>query len=687
MPTGDYLAGAAVFAAMLAGTSAAGALITRRRLPWLSGAPQVLAVGIAITLAILVVHLVPGILGLLSREAVLVATAMLVLVALRVPAAGALDADAAFPAPAEDRSAWVPALIALAFTATFAVAMATDQAVLAPGSVDVLNFHLPGVGAWIQSGSIWGIENYLADLAPGNYPNNGDVVLLAAVLPWSNDFLSHLSIYPYWALAGVSVYALATEMQAPRPPAVVAGCLMVAIPVVAIPALVQSFPDAVLLASFGTGVLFLVRHHRNGRTAELVLGGLALGVAFGTKWYGVSSVAVVFAVWAGASLLARRPPLTAARQGAALIGLVTLAGGIWLLRNWIGSGNPFFPVALRPLGIEIFDAPRDFIREGFGFTIADYADDPQVWADAILPQYRDALAGAGILLVAGLLACVASLGVRRAARGATAAVAVAAIGLALAYSFTPYTAAGLPGDPVLVGADSRYLMPALLVIAPLAAVTAGLARWGPLVFGLVALPALYDAIRLSSDGSNSGAVLEAGQWLRGAGVVALTLVAAWALHRLEIRRAALGRALAVAGATPLLAGIVFAGNEVQQRFNETRYIGGDPTTDFLLTEAPSGNRVGLVGSWDDAGIAPPLPAFGPRYENEVEYVGEYVEGTQRRYPGQAEFTGALDEGDYDYLVIGRGRPPKPFVKEERWAQAAGFERVVASDRLALYRAR
>jgi len=693
MPTGDYLEGAAVFALMLAGTSAAAALICRRRLPWLHGAPRLLALGVSTTLGILAVHMLPGTLGLLSRGAVLATTALLALATTLVPATRSPEAPgvrATPPPPAVGRGSWVAAVIGAAFTITFGLAMAIDQAVLAPGSVDVLNFHLPGVGAWMQSGSIWGVENFLADVAPGNYPNSGDVVLLAAVLPWSNDFLSHLSIYPFWALAGVAVYALATELRAPRPAAISAACLLLTIPVVAIPALVQSFPDAMLLASFGTGLLFLLRHYRSGATAELVLAALALGLAFGTKWYGVSSVAVVFAVWAVASLLGRRGLATVARQGALIVGLVTLGGGFWLLRNWVGSQNPFFPVELSLLGIEIFAAPRDLVREVYGFTIAGYIDDPGVWEGAILPQYRDALAAAGIILVAGTLIALASLGARLrglAGRGPLVALAVLVALLGLAYSVTPYTAAGLDGDPVLVGANARYLIPALLVGAALAAWSTATVRWGALAFGLLALPALVDGARLASDGSNSGAVLEARQWLLGAAAMALLSVAGWSLvgARPWLAGAARGRIAVAIGA--LLAAIVFIGSEIQQRFNDSRYLGGDPTTDYLLTRAPDGNVVGLVRNWDNAGIAPPLPAFGPRYGNEVEYVGEYVDEMQRQYPDRAEFVAALAEGAYDYLLIGRGIPARPFVKEEGWAQSAGFERVVASERLALYRAR
>ena len=61
-------------------------------------------------------------------------------------------------------------------------------------------------------------------------------------------------------------------------------------------------PDVVMYATFSGGLLFLLRHGRTGVRAELALAGLGFGLALGTKWYGVSSFAVVLIVWAAARL-------------------------------------------------------------------------------------------------------------------------------------------------------------------------------------------------------------------------------------------------------------------------------------------------------------------------------------------------------------------------------------------------
>ena len=72
---------------------------------------------------------------------------------------------------------------------------------------------------WIQEGSLWPVDDFIPDRAPGNYPQTGDVFVLAVMLPFDGDFLVRLVPYPFLALLGVSVYAGARELAAPaRPP-------------------------------------------------------------------------------------------------------------------------------------------------------------------------------------------------------------------------------------------------------------------------------------------------------------------------------------------------------------------------------------------------------------------------------------------------------------------------------------
>ncbi|HEX6116170.1 MAG TPA: phospholipid carrier-dependent glycosyltransferase [Solirubrobacterales bacterium] len=686
MPAGEYVAGALCFGAMSGAALGAAWLLVSRRYRELAGADRIVALGLYAVLAVLAVHLLPAMLGVLSRASVLAASALLLALATLVPRASAPAAPPAGdggggpPAGADGPVAVWLNRAAIGLLGLLGLAVAHDQAFVAPTAVDTLNFHLPGVAAWIETGSIWQIDVYLPFVAPGHYPNNGDALLLAAVLPWQSDFLAHLVLWPVYALVGVAVYALARELGAARQASISAAVLILALPAVILPALINTYPDALMLFGFAAGLVFLVRHARGGETRELVAAGLALGLSFGTKWYGVSAVAIVLLVWFVATWARGRGLGRAVRDGAALAGLVLLAGGVWLLRNWIETGNPVFPVKVAPFGIELFDAPRDVVRERAGFTIADYLGDPGVWGEYILPQYRDALAFAGAVLLAGLV--LAAVRLRGAAgRGPVASCLAAAVVILLVYVVTPYSAGGAEGAPTIVGGDSRYAVPALVLAAAALAWSASRLRRGPEVLAGLAALAVIDAVTRISDDTVSLISIDAGNWLGGLALAALAALA-WLAWR-SLSRA--GDRRLVAAALVLVVGVAaVAGYGMQKRFHGNRYLGADPAVDAILADG-SEPRVGLAGVWDN-GISPVLPAFGPRLENEVAYLGPDVDGFLRRYPTRDEFVARVEEDGYEYVLVGHGIPRRPMLREERWARSAGFEEVASSDRLTLLRA-
>ena len=417
----------------------------------------------------------------------------------------------------------------------------------------MVTFHLPLVAGWLEAGSLWQVEDFVPDKAPGYYPANGDIPLLAVVLPWDREFLAHVVNLPLLGLLGVALYATGVELGAARAQALLFAAAVVALPAVAVIA-VLGLADTFLLAAFACGVLFLVRHARLGRRSDLVLAGLGLGLAMGSKWYGVTALAAVLAAWALAWLLARRPWRRLALDGAVLLGLAALAGGIWLVRNLVEAGNPVFPVEVAPLGLTLFDAPRDFEREVFGFAIADYLDQPDLVRRLIVPGLRGTLGlTALVLAAAGIAAAVAAFR-SRPRSGRPLALLAAALLVALAYVVTPYSAQGFEGQPD-AGPNARYVVPALVLLAPVAAwaatrfVRVGLALQLGAVAGVLYAVAGTDVYFVPLDAASVG---YAAAIVGGAVACALVL---WRL-RPDARRTGLRVATAVAAVAAVGLGYV-----------------------------------------------------------------------------------------------------------------------------------
>ena len=668
-------------------------LLVRRRLPHLAGVPRALAVALLGSSALVAAHMLPGVLGVLSRWTALAAALLAATAAWRVTHASPppREPTAAEPSGHEGLVSWVLGGGAAAAVSAWLVASAWNRTVLPTEDVDTLSFHFPVVGKWIQTGTFWRVDQFTPLLPNGNYPQTGDVVFLAVIQPWRNDWLAGAVNPLFVALAAAAVYAIARELGALRPHALLGAAVFASLPVVGGAANGSGMTDSLFYMCLGTAILFLLRHERGAPRAELWVAALALGIAFGTKWYALFAVPSIFGVWLGARVVRRRGWGATLRLGAPVVGAVAAIGGFWLVRNLVESGNPFHPADVAPFGVTLFDSPHDFVRACAGFTIAHYVGDRDAWFDHILPVYRDGYAWPGIALAAGLLGALAAAGARGrrgVPRGRLAAGAALVALMAVGYAITPFGAFGPEGEPNTVGASIRYLVPALLVAAPMAAWGLSQAGRARIALEIAVVAAVTEGIVRAFD-----VPLRVVAQLLAA--MALLAAAAWAAEllarRLGGRRSSYARA---ALAVIALAGLVAVGHARQREFNEARYATGEPTVAWVARNAPAGHRIALAGVWGVNVTSPVWPAFGERLDNEVEYLGPTVDGQLREYPRRDHWAAALRRGRFDLLLVGRGGyaeddcpVPGQYSDDDAWARAEGFEILARSEHLTLYRVR
>jgi hypothetical protein len=252
--------------------------------------------------------------------------------------------------------------------------------------------------------------------------------------------------------------------------------------------------------------------------------------------------------------------------------------------------------------------------------------------------------------------------------------AAAAVALGVVYTVTPATALGVRGDPSLACANTRYAIPALLLAAPVVAWAIGrIPRAAALAFEVV----LAAGAPL---GAYSGYTLRGHAPIIVPAAVGLALLAGagWLLWRLRHQRVVLAGVAIVAA----LAGLA-AANRVQDRINDDRYRGRDPGLDVLLRLTPGGTRVGLAFStyWSLGDLSPVWPAFGTRIDNDVHYVGHFVNGFLTPYRDERSFHAALRRGRYDVLVVGRSTIAEQRTPEQRWAVSSGWRTVSLSPKM------
>ncbi len=459
------------------------------------------------------------------------------------------------------------------------------------------------VARWIQTGSVWQIDQFLPYQAQGNYPNSGDVVVLAAVLPWHDDFALRFVALPFVAATGVAVYALGRELGAPAAAAVIYGAVAVTIPSVAVSAWTSSSPTRSCTRPSRPGP-------RSSCAGPAVAERSTSG-SRGSRW-----------AWPSASSGTRcrrssssspsRPPARSWRGAVAGRGPRRGADGRTdrAVRRVLAAaqprrvGQPVLPGPVAPFGVTIFDAPYDRYRALAGFPLSDYFDDPSILRHYALPAFNRTL-GPGLGRVRGRSSGRRHRGpagpatrlarrrrgrLRRAARRGLPVHAVLALGGGTRRPGGRQhalrgarPAAGRGGDGV--GGRTRPRPGDRRSARRGAAVADGIAGRRPGARARWAAGGRTPRVRRRRRG----------------GVAALGSGARRGPARGRRRRA---------GA----AAVATAGYAVQRRFNDNRY----PSLEAPLAWVREDHhrRVGLAGLWDVDGIYPVLPSFGPRLGNE-----------------------------------------------------------------------
>jgi len=684
MPLGDYLVGLGYFGITWGAAAYFALTLERRRLPRFEPAARAMARALLFLTVLIGVHLLPGVLGQLDREAVALTAALLGLAAFRVPQAASSEHDPGPPPPQVEggRASTVVAGAAVLAACTFALAALVQVRAEGPSHIDAMSFALPGVAEWIRSGSIWEVGSFLPLIQVRTYPNNGDVLSLAAILPWGDDAFLRLTPMLLLGMIGAGVYAIGRELGAPWQTAALAAVCTLGAKAVAVSALYSIKPDAFMLATFIGGMLFLLRHLRAGARSDLVLAGLGLGLAFGSRWYGMTSVAVVLAAWGAWMIVRRRPPRLMLREGALLGGVVLAAGGFWLLRNFVLTGNPVYPVDVAPLGVSVFHAPRDVLTEDFGFTVTDRLGQPGFIRHEFVPALRAAFGLPGIVALGGMV-IAAAYAVRLGRGGSPLPILLAcAAALVIVYGFLPAGAQGVPAAPApgIVEENMRWLAPAFVLALCAAAWGIGRLRRSRAAVEAFVLVAVVVALSRAYAASTTKLVVAAALLVLGSGLLAL--VRSGFGGRLSRGRS---RALVVASVVLLVGALAAAGYEHQRRYGQSRFADRSAIVDHVMDRARSGSRIGVAGYWSSQAFVPIYALFGPRLGNDVEYIGPTVDHQVRVYGDPAGFREAVKENRYDLLAIGlleepdfedlRPQQPLDTPPEARWARGAGYVEV------------
>jgi hypothetical protein len=678
---GGYLLGALQLALVVVPIALGAYWLRQKLLPAWEGPPARLVEAIVGIAFLIWLSELLGLFGLFYAGTLIIASLLLALVIRFLPGGGADWGDhpeqslqrrdggpqsatgPAGPATLVSSLVMLAVIAATAFSYAVTTKHALDRGVF---NFDSLWYHLPFAVDMVQTHSVVGMHHTDTVFTNWFYPQNSELLHAVGILLTGRDTLSLFLNLGWLAVAFLAAYCvgrpygrgavtviaaailLECHTLVVRDPGAAKNDLMAAALLLAsIAILVEAWSRRAAasqsVVELRRGISDKAQPHPGGRERwALAAAGLAAGLAAGTR---VTALAMAAALTVAVVVLA---PAGKRWAAAGWCFVAALAGGaFWYLRNLVVAGNPIPEVhSLGPISLP----HPERLQEGRpDFDIVHYATDTGVWREYFSPGLHEAFGALWPLVVFVAVAAALVAVLRGRDRVVRWMGAVALFG-ALAYLFTPLSAAGAEGEPVGFGINIRYVIPALLagiVLLPLERWLDGERRqWGligalVLVFLVTNRPddALHDQARVFAF------------FL----VVLVVLVPALLLYL----RSRAGDAVALgATAAGLLLCLVAIGYPVQRHYLENRFANDGPAeeripgmdldTAYKWARGIEDARIGLAGT--SAGFAG-YGFYGTDLSNRVRYLGaDGPHGAFNAISTCAAFRAAVNEADLDYLV-------------------------------------
>ncbi|MFQ5417300.1 MAG: hypothetical protein ACE5FL_09670 [Myxococcota bacterium] len=221
---------------------------------------------------------------------------------------------------------------------------------------DVLTYHLTFPARWFQDGAMTLIPTWCGDPAPAYAPLATELYYAGLILPLGDDTLARCGQLPFWLLMLCAVHALTGELRlrrAARNGTVLAVALLPSLAGQAATAMV----DVAFAAHLAAVVCFALRLVRRVKPADAAGLALAGGLLLGTKYLAIVFLVAFLPVLAWVKwrcLRVFRARLAKPAVVAALL-LAYWIGGYWYVRNFVATGNPFYPFRLAVGRTVLFD--------------------------------------------------------------------------------------------------------------------------------------------------------------------------------------------------------------------------------------------------------------------------------------------------------------------------------------------
>lgn len=248
-----------------------------------------------------------------------------------------------------------PAWLALILITAWALGWSVYLICLLPANDwDGLFYHLVSPAYWMQERQIT-ITPFA--IWTNVYPQNAHLIYTWLVLFLRDDIIVDAGQFLFAIAGAASVAGITRSFGASRAGAAGAACLFLTTPIV-LAQLTADYVDTALASMFLVAFWFVLRFIRSRHRGDLLLSGIAGGIALGIKSSALACVGVtglILFIWCVWEVFGKRMSV----KQAALLHLlmvmpIVLLGSFWYIRTWLTYGNPLHPFRIDVLGYPLF---------------------------------------------------------------------------------------------------------------------------------------------------------------------------------------------------------------------------------------------------------------------------------------------------------------------------------------------
>lgn len=355
----------------------------------------------------------------------------------------------------------------LAFCGILAAIMSARGA---PTDSDDLEYHLPNAAAWMRIHDLWHLPPANPGYFTNAYPSDGELLTNWVMAPFRGAELATWPTLLFGVLLLLACAMIASQIGRSASTGVLGGAAVLLAPFSWQTQVHSALTDWTSASGLLASVALILRGRSDPRLRWPLLAGMALGIAVGSK-----DTAAVPALGILLLTLWILPRKDRWRSTVVMLAPTMALAGVWFIRTGIQTGNPIYPEPVRVAGKTLLPGGVSPLTSYSASLVHDFA----TMNTTVLHTWAH-LIRTGIGPPAVLSALVVLVLRRPRQNPPITACTLLAIWIFVGYMATPYTG---PDAAFLVGSQTRYAIPALVLAATCAATTF---RWIE-IFGWVCI--------------------------------------------------------------------------------------------------------------------------------------------------------------------------------------------------------